>query len=330
MSGAAPDPRVMLRAEHARLRAADPFTVLGVTLEADPETIRRAYLALTKRLHPTRFAREDKDVRELANEVFLLVRRAHDELASDTRRNHWKDRLAPARPGMPRPRPANTVPPVVGGTPAAGTRLPSSSTVPPLNVGRPGVTPASGVVRTPPGTTPPSQSGAVAAPLAAGRSGGVSMPQTAAGSQRFGAARPTPGGGTIPPPPARVPTPPPHGPNAIRRPTTGVVADAQRAQLDRENRFEAAARLLGMGQYRKAREALFQIASEEPQNKRYRARLGLAWGLEHLAEGRLEEARRELERALQLEPELDDAKSALARVDAAQPKTGLFNKLFRK
>ena len=65
-----------LRAELDRLRNADPFTVLRVPPTADAERVRHAYLEATKRYHPNRFARENVELRDLAHEVFLCVRRA--------------------------------------------------------------------------------------------------------------------------------------------------------------------------------------------------------------------------------------------------------------
>ena len=69
---------------------------------------------------------------------------------------------------------------------------------------------------------------------------------------------------------------------------------------------------LAVGRYREARETLHQIATEEPQEKRYRVQLHYAWGLEHQSQGRSDLAVRELERALTLDPTCREAKDALA------------------
>jgi tetratricopeptide (TPR) repeat protein len=98
-------------------------------------------------------------------------------------------------------------------------------------------------------------------------------------------------------------------------------------------RFDEAVALVSRGKYREAREAFYKIAMEDPQSKRYRVQLHYAWGLEHLADGKPAEAHRELERALALEPESHDIKSAIARVkDLEKDKKpgGILGKLFGK
>jgi hypothetical protein len=68
-----------LSRELARLRASTPFEVLGVAAEASIAEVRASFLALTKRLHPNRFARRDPSILRLANEIFLLVRAAYEK-----------------------------------------------------------------------------------------------------------------------------------------------------------------------------------------------------------------------------------------------------------
>jgi Tfp pilus assembly protein PilF len=98
----------------------------------------------------------------------------------------------------------------------------------------------------------------------------------------------------------------------------------------RGQRFDDAVLLIRQGQYKQAREALYKIAMEDPQNKRYRVQMHLAWGMEHLGEGRAPEGQRELERALTLDPNCSDARDALKKLQDAQKKPGLFGKLFGK
>src|SRR4030095_7893178 len=90
---------VRLRQEFERLKFADPFLVLGVAPSADAPAIRWAFLELTKRYHPNRFAREPGDIRELANEVFLVIRRAYEVLSDEQRRRSWRERVASGRSG---------------------------------------------------------------------------------------------------------------------------------------------------------------------------------------------------------------------------------------
>ncbi len=74
--------RERLRAELARIETIDARAALGVTAQADEAQVRAAFRALAKRYHPARFARHERDVIRLANEVFLRLRGAHDELVA--------------------------------------------------------------------------------------------------------------------------------------------------------------------------------------------------------------------------------------------------------
>ena len=62
--------------------AEPPHVVLGVAEGASPEVLRAAFLQLTKQYHPQKFARFAPDVVRLANEVFLTIKRAYDQLST--------------------------------------------------------------------------------------------------------------------------------------------------------------------------------------------------------------------------------------------------------
>ncbi len=293
-----------------RLRSADPFRVLDVTPQVDREGVRRAYLLLTKKFHPNRFALEPVQTRDVANEVFLLIRRAYDLLADDDKRKQWRDRVAPILP-----------------TPGATATIPAPGTRPPAGV-VPGFAPS--------GT--PSQSLRARAATAAG------PPPPSQPPAALTAPSGTAPSGTAPPttrPTARVATVPasPPPPGAARKPsgpTTGIGASAQEVQAmleaarTRGQRFDEAVALLARGKYKQAREAFYKIAMEDPQGKRYRVQLHLAWGLEHMTDGKPAEAQRELERAVALDPECAEAKTALAKAQEQQkkPSGGILGKLF--
>jgi Tfp pilus assembly protein PilF len=104
------------------------------------------------------------------------------------------------------------------------------------------------------------------------------------------------------------------------------------AKLDaaktRTQRFEDALKQLRDGQHREAREALYKIASEDPHTRKFRVYLSLAWGMEHRAAKRLDDAERELERALSLDPDFKEAADELDKVREERGKGGIFSKLF--
>lgn|GEM_PF-2870206 len=58
----------------------DPRKALGVPADAGSDAVRAAFMTLCKRYHPAKFARRSPTILRLANEAFLLVRRAHDDV----------------------------------------------------------------------------------------------------------------------------------------------------------------------------------------------------------------------------------------------------------
>jgi curved DNA-binding protein CbpA len=81
-----------------KLRGRDYFEILGVPNNAGPEEVRAAYVDLAKRTHPDRFTGSSEPVRQLAEEVFGLISRAHETLSDRTRRLQYiRDRGNQAR-----------------------------------------------------------------------------------------------------------------------------------------------------------------------------------------------------------------------------------------
>lgn len=58
-----------------------PLAAFGLTAGADVAALRAAFMTLCKRYHPAKYARFAPTTVRLANEVFLVMRRAHDDLA---------------------------------------------------------------------------------------------------------------------------------------------------------------------------------------------------------------------------------------------------------
>ncbi len=251
-----------LRAELARLGGGNPFQVLGITPYASGDGVRSAFLSAAKRFHPTLFALQNAEARELSNEVFMLIRRAYGELVDDERRRIWRDRVAGTAP-TPKVDPPRAEPPRA--EPRAESPKPEAP-------------------------RPPA-----AKPEAPGPDGG---------RRRLRRGIPAP----APPQPKR------------------DVQDLLDQVRTRPQRLEDAINHLRKGRFRQAREALHQIAAEDPQNKRVRTHLHFAWGMEHRETGNLEEAARELERALKLDPTFAEAEKALRELGKA--KRGLFSKIF--
>lgn len=103
-----------LHGELERLRGCDALAALGLARDANQAEIRAAFLAITKHYHPSRFARHGRDVARLANEVFLCIKGAYQELMTGQgvrRARTLPPPASTARPKLPRarssePRPA--------------------------------------------------------------------------------------------------------------------------------------------------------------------------------------------------------------------------------
>lgn len=97
-AGAGPRADEDLRREihdlHARLRTLPLWELLGVARDANPKDVRRAYLSAAKRLHPDRLAQLGLlDLKEVANEVFAEIARAHEVLTDPEQRELYEATL---------------------------------------------------------------------------------------------------------------------------------------------------------------------------------------------------------------------------------------------
>jgi DnaJ-domain-containing protein 1 len=144
-----------LVSEAESLKKLNPFLVLGVGYEATDSEVRAAFGELTKRYHPDRFARyESAELRQVAAEIFILIRDAYRRLGDAVARAHVLQSLgkpAPAPRAVPDPKRVTQALPAV-------RRTQRVSVVPPLPsaAGTP-ATPTSVVVPPPlPPSTPPA------------------------------------------------------------------------------------------------------------------------------------------------------------------------------
>jgi len=256
-----------------------PHVALGVAELSTPEQVRAAFLELTKRYHPARFGRMSPDVQRMSNEVFLGIKAAHETM--------MRALGAPSKPG--RITPSGAIPAIAEGSQS-------------MPAARPGHAPVRQTGQTP-----------LLRPTAAGTQ---APPATRAGS-------PPPRPGT---PPhdriARAPTPalgiqitrPSTPPQTRPGSPPGPAAPAQPAEFDEQAGLEVAKALLARRDWASARQALHALAARVPQSKPYRALLCYARGREAQAAGKPEDAVLEFQRALQLDPDLRDAKTALAEI----------------
>jgi hypothetical protein len=325
------------------MQSPSPFDVLRVPPHASGDAVRAAFLAMAKRYHPTRFAREPAEVVDLATEIFLAIRKAYGLLNDDAKLRSWRERTMAvlATPAAPATQPPTRTPPTeppsarVPATQPPTTRAPATqppaaaaapATQPPMAPRPPATQPP--MAPRPPATQPPMapRPPATQPPVAPRPS--TSQPPVVAPRATGARSQSVP----VVPPPVTLRPP---GTSRPRPPTPaqGVATRDVHAMLDlvrtRGARTEQANTHIALGRYTEAREALLQLVSEEPQNRKLRQRLHLATGLEHRAAQRYDDAVRELERAITFDPTSADVHEALRvtreQRDAAR---GLFGKLF--
>jgi hypothetical protein len=280
--------------------ARGPHVTLGIAEPATPEQVRAAFLELTKRFHPARFGRLAPDVQRMATEVFLGIKGAHDSvlkaLGAPTRRGAafksgsmpQLDDHSPTGP-LAAVRPGATHPPAV---PIAEPRATGSQRLAIPRTLTPTQRPPISQPATPRTLTPTSR-----------------PPQTSAPSA------PTP------PSPAQAPRPtasraasPPPADDEFSSETVRHFGVPPAAAWSERAAYQDALDLLGARDWAAAKTALNALATRVPQSRPYKALLSYARGRELQAAGKREEAVREYERALQLDPAMPQAKLALAEL----------------
>lgn len=320
---------------HERL-ARDPYEALGLTGSPTPADIRQAFLGLTKQFHPARFGRMSSEIQRLANEVFLGLRAAHDQLARPS--------VKPRQTGMIPIQRAAT-PPVTGPAtrPSADSLPVTPRTTTPT--GAPPTRPSAPILNAPHnpghhGTSPLRPLGATPAPSSAPTAAPAKFPATTPATRpgvtpASTAPQPRPAAPRPPAPPGGVPirsrTPSTGNPIRSSTPPMGVrfnapgTAAAAAAQPPQPPRAPAAPQpadreltpilaLLDMGQFAACRVALESLVARSPNVPRYRALIAYSKGREAQLARRLDEARVELQEALQIDPGLDLAKTALGEL----------------
>jgi tetratricopeptide (TPR) repeat protein len=166
----------------------------------------------------------------------------------------------------------------------------------------------SGPIPTARSAVPPSSPIPVVPPVQGGRTQQPSPPRPlprAAGPNE--AAERAPLAPAVTPTAGPKPAPRPAGPAPITRPISTIRPVTPRDEA-------VVVDLLTRQQWDQARTALHQLAARDPSSKRIRALACYARGREAQLEGRVDDARVELQDALDLDPELSLAKTALTEL----------------
>jgi len=284
--------RSALAAMQDRL-ARDPTSALGLGTNATAAELRAAFLQLTKQYHPVRFGRMALDIQKLSNEVFLALRAAHDTLAKGLRQ------AAPVAAGR-------------GPTPSAlGSQVMAPAPAP-------GHAPAAGRSLQPIPAKPPRTANDSGERLPVGGRTPTPVTGVRVSASRPPASQPP----SIPRPPPSHPSHPSHpgstGQSGPARLASGPVSPAGTAQpaAPAASRGDEAAALdlLQRQQWDQARSVLHQLSARDPSSKRIRALMCYARGREAQLDRRVDDARVELQDAIELDPDLQLAKTALTEL----------------
>ncbi|HUS28015.1 MAG TPA: DnaJ domain-containing protein [Kofleriaceae bacterium] len=308
-----------LEAEAESLKKLNPFLVLGVGYETSDADVRHAFGELTKRYHPDRFARyQSPKLRQIAAEIFILIRDAYRRLADDASRQQVIATLgrvptrAQTQPRGSGPQPPRITPPRIA-VPAAIPPIPPKSSMVPDIPTTPGQ-PITQQHHDAP-TNPSGKSAELAHTELARAEQNLAIPVEAqkAESGKFRKPVQTPPGGFA----ATDKLP-------AKRPTASpVVEPVDTTAVDN---------LIDEGKLDEALNAYRTLAKKHPQDRSCRAGIELVEGLKALAaRDRLEAAQR-FEAALEIDPSNERAARELAemRRQATNERKGLLSRLMGK
>jgi len=305
-----------LEAEAESLRKLNPFLVLGVGYETTDADVRHAFGELTKRYHPDRFARyQSPKLRQIAAEIFILIRDAYRRLADEKSRQQVVATLGHRVPTRAQTQPRGSGPAPAPVRTAGG--MPRVAVPPPKPAGLEAPT-APGPVITQQQHDAPTNPSAKSAELAHTELARSSEPHLA-----------------IPVEPARAPDPkllrqtPPGGLPTEKPPAKRAPAAAPAAEPVDTSPLEA---LIDEGKLDEALSGYRVLSKKHPQDRACRAGIELVEGLKALgARDRLEAAQR-FEAALELDPSNERAARELAdmRRQATNERKGLLSRLMGK
>jgi hypothetical protein len=300
-----------LEAEAESLRKLNPFLVLGVGYETTDADVRHAFGELTKRYHPDRFARyQSVQLRQIAAEIFILIRDAYRRLADEKGRQQVLATLRPRIPHRAQTEPRGSGPGVRGGTGAARVNVPPATKSAPIDVPSPAHDAP---------TNPSSKPSELASSELAKAQLSVPVEGPARGFEPTRPATPPVGTPGLSTPTDKLPP----GAGTRRVPTLQAAEPVDTTAIDalvEEGRLDDA-----LAQFK-------LLAKKHPQDRGLRAGIELCEGLKALAiRDRLEAAQR-FEAALELDPSNERAARELAemRRHATNERKGLLSRLMGK
>lgn len=326
-----------------------PFAALGISDDADAAEIRRAFLQLIHRTHPSKYARFSADTVRFANEVFLQIKRAHDTLVQREGRGKTAAAALPivdpaaAPRAVPAAAPKAAAPVAVRISATAARAKTDPQAIVSVHAGIAGVhdtartaipAGAAALHNTARTSVPQAGTEASRARIAALRDSArtpiatthdtartaVPAGPSATVAQATSVARPDvqSGGSRVGTPVATSVAVPPAGAGAARPSsapdaTTSSEPAVVNAKRSLSELRTAAMEAIDAEEWTKAKETFLEMAALSPREKEIRALLCFARGKELEAKGQANEAQAEFERALALDPKLQLAQKAAQR-----------------
>ncbi len=312
-----------LEAEAESLRKLNPFLVLGVGYETTDSDVRAAFGELTKRYHPVRFARyQSVKLRQIAAEIFILIRDAYRRLADDKSRQQVIATLGPKIPARAQTPPRGSgpavAPPRVPAPPAA---IVSRVAVPPPKVSAHDMPTAATKVaahdvptRSNPHDAPTNQSGKPAELAGTELAKGDQLAVPVENAPRIRPPQPTPTAVPVLAPTDKLPS---------NKPVTSTVDGTDTTTVEA---------FLDEGKVDEALAGFRVLAKKQPHDKGIRAGIELCEGMRALAARDRMEAAQRFEAALELDPSNERAARELAdmRRHATNERKGLLSRLMGK
>lgn len=325
-----------LTGELESLRKLNPFQVLGVGYETSDDEIHASFASLTKRYHPDRFARyESGEARQIAAEIFILIRNAYQQLENPTARaqvaQQLQHRRGAPRPIRPAPPPIQPAPPPIQtreATPQAPPAVPDQQPDP-----SPGAKPADPKPAAGPHDAPADQTAHSEAPAAA----------TGPTSDSVRRAIPPPPPSADTRTPVETPADAPRSTDTASQPAvsaspakpdqSGTKAGTRnKAGENPDSPYARGNALLDGGDYSEAIKVFKVAYRRNPGDQQAKIGLELAEGMKALADRDRLEAAQRFEYVLEMDPDNPRAARVLAemRRQATEERKNLLSRLLKQ
>ena len=95
-NGPSPEDRALieeLTGKYIHMKSLNSFEILGISQNADCDTIKKAYFKMAKQYHPDRYHNNIQDVLTAASDIFTLINTAYNTLTDENARRAYEESL---------------------------------------------------------------------------------------------------------------------------------------------------------------------------------------------------------------------------------------------